>query len=216
MEFNTKNSYVYATLKEEIIKGKLRPGERIVISEVAKRYDVSPMPIREAINRLQQDGFVEVISHVGARVSSFDPHRQEELMLIRIELETLAVRLSTPFFDEEALARLDQLISEMNVCVETRDHKRYGKLNVEFHNVLYSVGPYKILFDLITTLWGRAEYSRGIFEDMPERNAESQNEHRQIVEAIKQKDGVKAAEILRRQKEVSTAMYIEYLREREM
>ncbi|MDX9872326.1 MAG: GntR family transcriptional regulator [Clostridia bacterium] len=215
MEFSTKNSYIYESLKEEIITSKLRPGERIIISEVAKRYNVSPMPIREAINRLQQDGFVEVIPHVGARVSSFDLERHKELMMIRIELETLAIKLSTPYIDDEIMAKLEKIILEMEEAVRNKENRKYGRLNVEFHHAIYGAGPHKILYDLITTLWGRSEHSRAIFESLSERNAESLAEHIAMVEAIKSKDGEKASEILRKQKEVSTAMHIEHLKNRE-
>jgi len=211
MEFSTKNNYIYESLKEEIISGQLRPGERIVISDVAKKYNVSPMPIREAINRLQQDGFVEVVPHVGAKVSSLDLERHKEIMMIRIELECLAVKLSTPFIGEDILKRLEEILQEMEECVATNNHKQYGKLNVEFHKTIYGAGPYKILYDLINTLWGRSEYSRTVFEKLPERNAASLAEHKAMVEAIKQGDGVKAAEILRQQKEISTEMHIKYM-----
>lgn len=213
MEFNTKNNYIYESLKEEIVKGNLRPGERIVISDVAKRFNVSPMPIREAINRLQQDGFVEVVPHVGARVSTIDLERHKELMLIRIELETLAAKLSTPYIDEKTLARLDEILLEMEEAVQNNEHRRYGKLNVDFHLLIYGAGPYKILYDLITTLWGRSEYSRSIFETIPERNAESLKEHQAMVAAIKMGDAQKVADILRQQKEISTAMHIKYTME---
>lgn len=215
MEYSTKNSYIYESLKEEIIMGKLRPGERIIISEVARRYNVSPMPIREAINRLQQDGFVDVIPHVGARVCSFDLARHQELMLIRIELETLAVKLSTPHIGHDVVARLEQIIGEMEEAVKNKEHKRYGKLNVQFHHTIYGAGPYKILYDLIITLWGRSEHSRGIFESLSERNAESLAEHKAMVAAIKNKDGETASQLLRKQKEVSTAMHVKFLQEKE-
>jgi len=211
MEFSTKNNYIYESLKDEIMMGKLRPGERIVISDVAKRYNVSPMPIREAINRLQQDGFVEVIPHVGARVSPFDIERHKEIMLIRTELEALAIKLSTKHIDEQTIAKLEDILREMEECVNNNEHKRYGKLNVEFHLTIYGASPYKILYELINNLWARSEFSRSVFERIPERNRDSLAEHKAIVEAIKAGDGERAAAIFRRQKEVSTAMHIEIL-----
>lgn len=209
MEFNTKNNYVYEKLKDEIIEGKLRPGERIIISDVCRRFDVSPMPIREAINRLQQDGFVEVVPHVGARVSPFDLERHKELMLIRIELETLAVRLAK--IDDETLVRLEEILREMEDSLRNNDNKKYGKLNKEFHLLIYSSSPYKMLFDLILTLWQRSEFSRDIFEKIPGRNEASLAEHKAMVEAIKDLDMDRAAQVLRQQKEVSTAMHINIL-----
>lgn len=211
MEFSTKNNYIYENLKDEIMMGKLRPGERIVISDVAKRYNVSPMPIREAINRLQQDGFIEVVPHVGARVSTLDLESHKELMMIRTELEALAMKASTDFIDDKTIAKLDEILVEMEECIKNNQNKKYGKLNVEFHLLIYGASPYKILYELITTLWGRSEISRSIFEKIPERNKASLAEHKAMVEAIKNGDGEKAAEILRQQKKVSTAMHLEVL-----
>jgi DNA-binding GntR family transcriptional regulator len=208
MEFSTKNNYVYESLKDEIIEGKLRPGERIVIAEVVKRYNVSPMPIREAINRLQQDGFVEVIPHVGARVTPFDIERHKELMLIRTELECLAVKLSGDYIDDKLLTKLDELLVQMEECVKNNNNKRYGKLNIKFHTLIYEASPHTILQELIASLWARSEFSRGIFEKIPERNIESLAEHKAMVEALKERDAEKASAILRKQKVESTALHL--------
>lgn len=211
MEFNTKNNYLYVSLKDDIIEGKLRPGERIVISDVAKRYNVSPMPIREAINRLQQDGFIEVIPHVGARVCAIDLDRHKDLMQIRFELEPLAVRLSTEFIDDERISQLEDIIRQMEESVKNKENKRYGKLNKEFHLLVYGAGPNEILYNLIVSLWLRTEFSRGIFELLPERNEKSLAEHKAMLEAIKARNGELAAQILRQQKTESTAMHLKLL-----
>lgn len=209
MEFSTKNNYVYESLKDEIIDGKILPGERIVISEVAKRYNVSPMPIREAVNRLQQDGFVEVIPHVGARVYGFDPEKHKEIMMIRIELETLAAKLSVDYIDDSTIAKLEEMLKKMEACIENSDNKQYGKLNKEFHLAIYAANPNKTLYELIESLWNRSEFSRRAFIDVPSRNRESLAEHKQWLEAIKQRDGEKAAEILRKQKNAAVALHIQ-------
>jgi len=209
MEFSTKNNYVYESLKDEIIDGKILPGERIVISEVAKRYNVSPMPIREAVNRLQQDGFVEVIPHVGARVYGFDPEKHKEVMMIRIELESLAAKLSVDYIDDPTLAKLEDIIKKMEVCIKNNDNKQYGKLNKEFHLTIYAANPNKTLYELIESLWNRSEFSRRAFIDVPYRNKESFLEHKQWLEAIKKRDGEKAAEILRKQKNAAVTLHIQ-------
>lgn len=211
MQFNTKSDFIYERLKDEIIEGKLRPGERLVISDVAKRYNVSPMPIREAINRLQQDGFVEVEPHVGARVAPFDLERYKELMLIRTELEALAVRLAAEYVDDQTITRLEEMLRQMEDCVRKNEHKKYGKLNVEFHLLIYGISPYKILYDMITSLWARSEFSRAVFEKIPERNEASLAEHQDIVEALKRGDGEAASQVLRKQKMEALALHMKYL-----
>lgn len=211
MEFSTKNNYIYENLKDEIIEGKLIPGERIVISEVAKRYNVSAMPIREAINRLQQDGFIEVIPHIGASVSTFNIEKYKELMMIRVELEGLAAKLSTEYIDAPTISKLENLINEMEICIENKDNIQYGKLNRQFHMTIYGASPYKILYELIETLWNRSEYSRKVFTLLASRNEESLMEHKAWLEAIKEKNGEKAAQILREQKHNAITLHIEQL-----
>lgn len=208
--FILKNDYMYETLKDEIVEGRLRPGERIVISDLAAKYNVSPMPVREAINRLQQDGFVEVVPHVGSRVSSFDINKHREIMQIRIELEPIATRLSIPFISAKALTKLEKLIREMEVCLQKKDYMGYSRVNREFHLTIYTACPNKSMFELIKSLWAKSEYSRRIFSELPERNEESLKEHKALVEAIKEKDAEKGAEIIRRQKVTGTAMHLKY------
>jgi DNA-binding GntR family transcriptional regulator len=211
MEFSTKNNYVYENLKDEIIDGKLLPGERIVISEVAKRYNVSAMPIREAINRLNQDGFVEVIPHVGAKVYGFDPEKHKEVMQVRVELETLAARLSAQCIDEPTISRLEEIISKMEASIHNKDNIQYGKLNKEFHLTIYAANSNRTLYELIETLWNRSEFSRRVFIDLSFRNEESLKEHKDWLQAIKEKDGKKSAEILREQKDKAVSLHLKEL-----
>lgn len=208
MEFVTKNDYIYENLKDEIVEGRLHPGERIVIPDVAKRYDVSAMPIREALNRLQQDGFIEMIPHVGARVASFDFNKFKEIMLIRLELETLAARLSTPFVNEKMMAQLETIHQEMAKCMEENDTARYSKLNKTFHMMIYSASPYTVLAQLISSLWTKSEFSRMVFARVSNRCRESHKEHYAWLQAIKAGDAEKASQILRQQKKLATEMLI--------
>lgn len=213
MEFATKNNYIYENLKDDIVEGRLRPGERIVIPEVSNRYNVSPMPVREALGRLQQDGLIEIIPHVGARVKLFDIEQFKEIMTIRIELEVLATRMAIPFINEERITRLETLYQEMVECVKTRDSNKYGKVNKEFHLTIYSAGPYQILNELITSLWARSENSRTVFSKVSDRLERSIVEHRDWLDAIKEENIEKATQVLRKQKESAIARLIEELEE---
>jgi len=206
VNFITKNDFIYEKLKDEIVEGKLRPGERIIIPDVAKRYGISAMPIREALNRLQQEGLIEIVPHVGARVASFDLARFKEITMIRTELETLATKLATPYIDEATLAKLEALYEEMQVSLQEGDQIRYGKINKEFHMTVYSAGPYPVLRDMIASLWARSEFSRTVFLKVSNRLEASQSEHREWLEAIKKKDAEKASQTVRRQKEIAFAM----------
>lgn len=216
MTFVTKNDYIYEKLKDEIIDRRLRPGERIVIPDVTKRYGVSAMPIREALSRLQQDGLIEIIPHVGARVMSFNLDIFKEIMMIRTELESLATKMATPYIDEVTMDKLQVLYEEMAECSKTKDYIKYGKVNKEFHMTIYTAGPYHILSDLIASLWARSEFSRTVFTKASERLQDSQAEHLGLLEAIKAGDSDKAGRILHHQKESANAKLISLLEKGEI
>lgn len=215
MDFITKNNYTYERLKDEIIEGKIKPGERIVMPDVAKRYGVSAMPVREALNRLHQDGLVETIPHVGARVVSIDLEKFKEIMMIRFELEALATKVSTPFIDDQILEKLELLHADMGECSKKEDYSRYSKLNKKFHFTIYSAGPYSLLFDLIESLWTRSEFSRTIFLKFSERPKTSMEQHERLLKAIKAGDPDLASQMIRQQNDSAYNMILAVLRDKE-
>ena len=94
ISFKTKSVAVYDAIRKEIVDGKLKPGQKIVMRSLAKQFGLSEIPVREAIRKLESDGFVEFTPHVGAVVTTIDEKEFVETYLIRIELEALATRLA--------------------------------------------------------------------------------------------------------------------------
>jgi DNA-binding GntR family transcriptional regulator len=201
MDFLTKNDIIYQKLKDKIIDGMLKPGERIIISDLAAEFNVSPMPVREAIKRLQQDEYVEVIPHIGARVATFELDKLKEILLILTELEVLAAKLATPYINEGEVKELEGLIREMEAAIVDQDYRVYAELNKEFHGYIYSAGPYHYLRELIMGLWEKSAFYRTLFTKSTERPKRSLEEHKEWLDALKQKDVEKSQEILRKHKE---------------
>lgn len=213
MEIKTKNESIYNNLRSDIVAGKFRPGERLVIADLSKRYATSPMPIREALTRLQQDGFIQVEAHVGAHVADFDMDRFHEILLIRTEIEALACRLAVPYITEEILDELDKLVEEMEVCVEDANVQKFSKLNKKLHLTIYNAGPYPILQELICTYWELSEYMRNQFSVSMKRIRESHQEHKEWLAAFRNNDEANVMDTLRKQKEKQFAEYLRVLNE---
>ena len=93
----TKNVLLYEKLRQKIVKGTLKPGQRLVMAEIAKSFGASETPVREAIRRLESEGYVSFTPHAGAVVTRTDERELSEIYLIRIALEALATRLAVPF-----------------------------------------------------------------------------------------------------------------------
>ncbi|SHK01232.1 DNA-binding transcriptional regulator, GntR family [Geosporobacter subterraneus DSM 17957] len=201
MDFHTKNDIIYQILKDKIIDGVLKPGERIIITDLAAEFNVSPMPVREAIKRLQQDEYVEVIPHIGAKVASMEWDKLREILLILTELEVLAAKLAAPFIGEKEVNALNDLIQEMEKAVEEKDNRRYAELNKKFHSIIYGSSPYKYLNELIMNLWNKSEFYRTLFTKSESRSATSLREHKEWLKAIIDKDAEKVQQILRQHKE---------------
>ncbi|MFZ5966141.1 MAG: GntR family transcriptional regulator [Bacillota bacterium] len=209
MDFYTKNDIIYQKLKDMIIDGILKPGERIIISELAAEFNVSPMPVREAIKRLQQDKYVEVIPHIGAKVASFELDKLKEILLIVIEMEILASRLAAPYISDQQIKQLEEIIREMELAINNRNSLKYARLDKELHGLVYDASSYKYLYELIRDLWNKSEMYRAVFTKSIDRPQASLQEHKAWIEALKEKDVEKAQAILRKHKESAFQIFVE-------
>ena len=198
--FKTKNAAVYEALREGIIDGQLKPGQKIIMSEVAKKFGLSEIPVREAIRRLESDGFVELTPHVGAVVSKIDERELVETYLIRIELEALATRLAAPHVTSHDIGFLEQKNREMKIAINKNMPEKLGRLNKEFHLRIYQAAPYPYLLKLISDLWEKVERTQSVFAYVPERATASVEEHTKIITALRSKDTLLAENLIKQQK----------------
>lgn len=198
---NTKSEKVYDFLKEKVLSGHYKPGERIIIREVSEQLGVSDIPVREALKKLAADGLIEIKSHSGARVAPLNIDNLEEIFLIRIELETLSTRLAVKAATAEEIDSLEQLVNNMEESITKHNIADYTKYNREFHQRLYRASHAPVLIEMIENLFLRSENSKMIFYHDPERLRHSNDEHRAIVEAIRDQDEQKAVSLIRTQKE---------------
>lgn len=211
--YTTKNDMLYSRLKDKLLSGAYHPGERLVVADLAAEFGVSPMPVREALQRLQQDGWVEITPHVGARVVSFNKSKYLEIIAVRSELESMAARLAAERMDTAHVGRLFELVAEMEACIGDGDTSSYTKLNRQFHDAIYSCCGNETLLGIINDLIAKSSQSQSIFYLSPKRMQISTQEHRQIAEAISVKDLEKAQLLMRQHKEEGFSLTIELLKE---
>ena len=200
VQFKTKTEIVHAKLHRDIIAGKLRPGQRIIISELAKEFGFSEIPIREAIRSLETAGLVRFTPHVGAVISEFNEREFLEIYLIRIELEALATRLAVAHITEADLDFLGKNIEKTEKAIQQNKHDKIGPLNKEFHLRIYQAAPYPYLLNLIKSLWEKFELYQSVFAYVPDRIIPSCQEHKKIIEALRAKNGVLAERLVKEQK----------------
>jgi DNA-binding GntR family transcriptional regulator len=213
--FKTKNVAVYEVLRRDIVDGKLKSGQKIIMSDVAKRFGLSEIPVREAIRRLESDGFVQFTPHIGAIVSQMDEKEVVEIYLIRIELEALATRLAVPHVTADDIDYLEKKNHDMGLAIKQNRPEELGALNKDFHLRIYRAAPYPYLNKLISDLWEKAERTQSVFAYVPERAAASVGEHYQIIKSLRSKDLAAAEKLIKEQKNRTMAALQQYIKDSE-
>lgn len=212
-EFYTKNDMLYSLLKEKLLAGAYHPGERLVVADLAAEFHVSPMPVREALQRLQQDGWVEITPHVGAKVATFDKAKYREIIAVRNELEAMATRLAAERMDASQVEQLFQIVAEMDRCTGEGDASGYTKLNRQFHDTIYACCGNETLRGIINDLIAKSSRSQSVFYLLPGRMQVSAGQHRQIARAIEARDFDKAQTLMHQHKEEGFELTVTLLQE---
>jgi DNA-binding GntR family transcriptional regulator len=188
---------VYQRLKENILRGKLPPGGKLPETLIAQQLGVSRTPLREAINRLEQDGFVEIIPRRGSFVRQVSPDEILEDLEIREVLEGLAVR-------EAAHRATPQMIETMKGCFRNFSPRRvenslrsYAQQNVRFHQCIIEASQNRKLITLIRNLFDHMDLVRLYTMVLPGRAKKSLAEHQKLIRLIEDRQGKLAEKFLR-------------------
>jgi DNA-binding GntR family transcriptional regulator len=207
----TKNLLVYEKIRQGIIKGTLKPGQKLVMASLAKRFGTSETPIREAIRRLESEGYLTFTPHSGAIVTEINRQELSEIYLIRISLEALATRLAVNFISYDDLIWLRKKNDEMKVAVENNRYEHLARLNKAFHLRIYKAAPFPRLYKMIADLWDAFERWPSIFTYVPERALTAIKEHEQIIEALETADVDRADDLMKEQKKKSLEALQNYM-----
>ena len=207
----TKNLLVYEKLRQGIIKGTLKPGQKLVMATLAKKYKTSETPVREAIRRLESDGYVTFTPHSGAMVTEINRQELSEIYVIRISLEALATRLAVPFINQDDLIWLKKKNDEMKAAVGKNRYEQLARLNKAFHLRIYKAAPSPRLYKMISDLWDAFERWPSIFTYIPERADSAIREHEQIIEALETADVDRADDLMKEQKKKSLEALQKYM-----
>jgi DNA-binding GntR family transcriptional regulator len=210
----TKNLLVYEKIRQGIIKGTLKPGQKLVMAALAKKFKTSETPIREAIRRLESDGYVTFTPHAGAVVTEINRQELSEIYLIRISLEALATRLAVPFISQDDLIWLKKKNEEMKAVIEKDRYDQLARLNKAFHLRIYKAAPFPRLYKMISNLWDAFERWPSVFTYIPERAASAIREHEQIIEALESADVDRADDLMKEQKKKSLEALQQYMVQR--
>jgi DNA-binding GntR family transcriptional regulator len=185
----------YAQLKEEIATGKMMPGSRVREVEIADRLGVSRTPVREALRRLEADGLVTHVPHMGAVVATLDHSAVIELYAMREILEGTAARFAARHASEVEIQDLVYLVeTEMD---RAADPAALAQINRAFHSALYHAGHNQFLLKALGALADAMILLGGTTLAVDTRSTTAHEEHKAMVKAIAARDPDAAEEAAR-------------------
>ncbi|MGW8567011.1 GntR family transcriptional regulator [Isoptericola sp. NPDC055881] len=181
----SKSQRAYAFLRERIEDGRYVPGYRLVLAQLAGELDMSVVPVREAIRRLEAEGLVTFERNVGAQVALLHETEYQHTMETLALVEGFATALSAPHLSAAQLAAAREVNDRMHRCLADFDPHRFTELNLEFHAVLFEPCPNPHVLDLVHRGWRRMTVLRdSSFSFVPGRARESVAEHDQILDLV--------------------------------
>ena len=185
-------------LRDEIISGIIPPDSHLTILDIAKRFGVSHMPVREAFQWLQGEGLLTVLPHRGARVLSLTREYVRDIYELRAVIAGLLARQSIAYLKPSVLARIDRLHQQFCDAAELGDPVKLLSLNNAFHEKIYGLGrnreaqkTYKLYAGLLGTLRLRFGLPKA-------RITEMVREHSEILDALRSRDQDRIEAVVRR------------------
>lgn len=182
-----------------ILNGNLQPGERLVPANLRADFGVSITPVRDALHRLKQAGFVQVRPREGVTVALLDVKRARDVLDMRIALETLAARNAATFAPSQEVAELDHRFRETAAKLSRGgDEKLLESIDWKIHELIVRYADNELLQQALRTIHHHVQWVGGIAGVGARRVRRSFGEHREIMKALLRRDPDAADEAMRR------------------
>ena len=194
-EYLPLRDVVFNTLRQAILKGELKPGERLMEIALADRLGVSRTPIREAMRKLELEGLVVMIPRRGAQVANITEKDLNDVLEVRIALENMATEKACTRMTEEEMGKLWLAAKEFERMISDGNLVRLAEADVAFHEIIYRASDNKRLNQVLNNL--REQMYRYRVEYLKEEETRNLlvKEHEELTRAIRARDVAKAQEI---------------------
>jgi DNA-binding GntR family transcriptional regulator len=202
--------HAYRYLKESILEGHFKPGDRLIERELAAKLNISRTPIREALFRLESQGFVKTVPRKGVVVSNISEDEVIEVFTILSSLEVLAARLAAQKMDEETQKEFDQKIEQL-MELEAQSEEEFENKHIEMNLLIYKAAKSPKLFEILSGLTDYIRMSAHMGYETPGRRKESLREHIEIMKAVRNKEVEMAEYLTKIHIENSKKAYINYI-----
>ena len=197
-DYKPLREVIFNTLREAIIVGELKPGERLMEVQLADKMGVSRTPVREAIRKLELEGLVEMLPRKGAHVADLSVKDIMDVLEVRSTLDGLASYLSAQRITDEETKELKHVLNQFVNYVEKDNLQGSIKKDVEFHDIIYRSSRNDKLIQITNNLREQVQRFRVIYMKDYSSSRELIQEHMDIYEAISGRDCTAAMSIAHR------------------
>lgn len=205
----TKQQLVYRTVREAILRCELRPGARLVIDDLAQQFQMSIIPVREALRLLEAEGLVITTAHVGATVAPISHASVVEVFTILEGLELVASRAAAERITEADFEALSEMIASMDRAIDAGSPGLWAELNTRFHLAIAQIASMPLLQEMLHRAFDRWDrVRRYYFSDvLIHRTRVAQAEHREMVQLIRARDLPRLEQTVREHNRGALAAY---------
>jgi DNA-binding GntR family transcriptional regulator len=205
----TKQQTIYHYLKDRIMEGKVPPGQRLIIEDIAEELGLSIIPVREALQLLQSERLVEIQAHAGATVASITRENIEEIFTILEGMEAVTVRRIAKNRPPGLEATLEALIMQMDQAEKRHDVEKWSALNMKFHLAMSEATGMPWVLEITARALGSWHRIRRHFfrEGGEHRFAQAQKDHHGILDALRRGDADRAEKLVRQHNQRALRYY---------
>lgn len=194
-DYKPLRDVIFDTIREAIIAGELKPGERLMEVQLAEKMGVSRTPVREAIRKLELEGLVDMVPRKGAHVAELSIKDIMDVLEVRSSLDGLASSLSAERITEEEIKELKHIYGQFVNYVEKENLQGSIKKDVEFHDVIYRSSRNEKLIQIANNLREQVHRFRIIYLKGYSSPKEIIKEHQDIIDAISSRDTLTAQKL---------------------
>ena len=189
---------VYKAVRDAIVTGKLKPGERIIEDRICSELGVSRSPLREALRKLEGEGLVSILPRRGAIVTELSDREGLDLFDVREVLEGLATRAAARRITDEEIGDLEEVCKRMDRALAARDTGALVELNTQFHRLVTLASRNRWLKEFMPSVRDQTRRFYRSAVETPSRGQRSVAEHWHVLDALKRRDADEAEEVARK------------------
>lgn len=194
-QYKPLGDIVFEFLRDAILTGKLKPGERLMEIALAEKLGVSRTPVREAMKKLEQENFIEMVPRKGAYVADINAKDMLDVLEIRALLEGFASSLAATRMSEKEVKDLERLVEKFEKAIVAQDKESMIETDNKFHDLIYRSTRNDKLTEIIKGLQDQFHRFRIIYFSEFDDYAQIAEGHKLILKAIKNQDSQTARQL---------------------